>query len=279
VHDGTQAAWTLAAIAVAFGGSHERRRTAALAVLDAAGIDVASLDASSASGRSAHAMAPLIQAAAAVDVDERGWANQPDAALIAQGRTSARRATMLARMVPQLRGLAELLAAPDAAILDVGTGTAALAVAYAEAFAGVRVVGIDTLPRVIALAEATVAASSVADRVEIRRQSVAELDETERYAYAWLPAPFVPESALRAGVRRVAAALVPGGWLALASHRFGRSPLEDAIARFTTISWGGTPVDAAMAAELLTGAGLLELVIPSTPSDAPVITFARRPPA
>jgi SAM-dependent methyltransferase len=248
-------------------------------VLDAAGVDVASLDPSSASGRSAQAMAPLIQAAAAVDVDERGWADQPDPVLIAQGRTSARRATMVARMVPHLRGLAELLAAPATAILDVGTGTAALGVAYAGAFAGVRVVGIDTLPRVIALAEATVAASSVADRVEIRRQSVAELDETERYAYAWLPAPFVPESALRAGVRRVAAALVPGGWLALASHRFGRSPLADAIARFTTISWGGTPVDAAMAAELLTGAGLLELVIPSTPSDAPVITFARRPPA
>lgn len=97
----------------------------------------------------------------------------------------------------------------EAAILDVGTGTATLAVAYAEAFPGVRVVGLDVLPRIIALAEATVAASSVADRVEIRRQSVAELDETDRYAYAWLPAPFVPQPALRAGVRRVAAALVP----------------------------------------------------------------------
>jgi SAM-dependent methyltransferase len=182
------------------------------------------------------------------------------------------------------------LAAPDAAILDVGTGTAALAVAYAEAFPEVRVVGLDVLPRVIALAEATVAASSVADRVEIRRQSVAELDEirrqsvaeldeTDRYAYAWVPAPFVPEPALREGVRRVAAALVPGGWLALASQRFGQSPLEDAVARFTTISWGGTPVDAPMAAELLTGAGLLDLIIPPTSPDAPVITFARRSPA
>jgi hypothetical protein len=65
----------------------------------------------------------------------------------------------------------------------------------------------------------------------------------------------------------------------LPSHRFGQSPLEDAVARFTTISWGGTPVDAAMAAELLTGAGLLDLIIPPTPPEAPVIMFARRPPA
>jgi Methyltransferase small domain len=183
VHDGTQAAWTLAAIAVAFGGIEGRRRAAALAVLDAAGIDVGSLDPSSAPGRSAQAMAPLIQAAAAVSVDEHGWADQPDAALIAQGRASAQRAPIVARMVPRLQGLAELLAAPDAAILDVGTGTAALAVAYAEAFPGVRVVGLDVLPRVIALAEATVAASSVADRVEIRRQSVAE-DRTLRVRLA-----------------------------------------------------------------------------------------------
>jgi hypothetical protein len=224
-------------------------------------------------------MAPLIEAVAAASDDEPSWADQPDAALIAQGRASAQRAPMVARMVPRLQGLAELLARPDAAILDVGTGTAALAVAYAEVFPGVRVVGLEVLPRVIALAEATVAGSSVAGQVEIRRQSVAELDETDRYAYAWLPAPFIPEPALREGVRRVAAALVPGGWLALASYRFEQSPLEDAVARFTTVSWGGTPVDAAMAAELLTGAGLLDVIVPHTPPGAPVITFARRPPA
>src|SRR5262249_47220491 len=159
---------------------------------------------------------------------------------IAQGRASAQRVPIVAQMVPRLQGLAELLAAPGAAILDVGTGTAALAVEDAKAVLGGRVGGLDVLPRGIGLAEAAVAASSVADRVEVRMQSVAELDETERYAYAWLPAPFVPQPALREGVRRVAAALVPGGWLALPSHPFGQSPLDDAIARFTTISWGGT---------------------------------------
>src|SRR5262249_1397994 len=182
MHDGTQAVWTLAAIAVAFGGIEGRRRAAALAVLDAAGIDVGSLDPSSAPGRSAQAMAPLIQAAVAVSVDEPGWADQPDAALIAQGRASGQRVPIVGQMVPRLQGLAELLAGAGDAILEVGTGTAALAVEYAKAFPGVRVVGLDVLPRVIALAEATVAASSVADRVEIRMQSVAELDETERYA-------------------------------------------------------------------------------------------------
>ena len=67
-------------------------------------------------------------------------------------------------------------------------------------FPALTVVGIDVLPRVLALARDTVAASPAADRVVLREQDVGALDEPDTYALAWLPAPFVPEAPLRAGV-------------------------------------------------------------------------------
>ena len=42
-----------------------------------------------------------------------------------------------------------------------------------------------------------------------------------RFDVAWIPAPFIAQSALRAGVPRVAAALRPGGWLMLGHGKLG----------------------------------------------------------
>jgi methylase of polypeptide subunit release factors len=81
--------------------------------------------------------------------------------------------------LPMLGGLAEALARPGARMLDVGTGVAAMAVAYAELFPELTVVGLDVLPRALALAAATVAASGVADRVVLREQDVTTLDDEQ----------------------------------------------------------------------------------------------------
>ena len=62
---------------------------------------------------------------------------------------------------------------------DVGTGVAALAVAYAELFPQLTVVGIDVMPRVLAMAEQTFAQSSVGDRIILREQDVMLLDDPE----------------------------------------------------------------------------------------------------
>ncbi len=72
------------------------------------------------------------------------------------------------------------------------------------------------LPHVLRLAATTIAQSTVADRVEIREQDVATLDESAAYDLVWIPAPFVPAVALEAGTANVARALVPGGWVLLA---------------------------------------------------------------
>lgn len=166
---------------------------------------------------------------------------------------------------------------PGARMLDVGTGVAALAVAYAEQYPGLTVVGIDVLPRVLALAARTVAASAVGDRVVLREQDVAALDEPDRYALAWLPAPFVPEPAVRAGADRIARALEPGGWLLVGHGKVSGDPLRDAIDRFKTVAYGGTALDEDQAAQLLRDAGLTDVRTVPTPPGAPAITAGRRP--
>jgi hypothetical protein len=281
MHSGDQAAWSTAALALALsdGGAEDQRR-AAVELLGALGLDVEeALSELDPRGAAAQAAAPLLQTAALLAGDGQLWAGQSDEALLAQGRASAQGAAALLRFgLPMLSGLGEALASPGARMLDVGTGVAALAVAYAELFPALTVVGLDVLPRVLGLAAETVAASSVAERVTLREQDVSTLDEPAIYALAWLPAPFLPEPALRAAAPRVAGALIPGGWLIVGHGKFTKQPVEDALTRFKTVAYGGTALDDDQAQTLLRNAGLRDVATMPTPTGAPAITVGRKPP-
>ena len=134
------------------------------------------------------------------------------------------------------------LAAPSARMLDIGTGVGALAVAFAEAFPQLHVLGIDVLDRALALARHTIAASGGDTRVTVRKQDVAGFSDDDGFDLAWLPAPFIPQPALHAGLPRVAAALRPGGWLMVGHGKFDGTPVQNALTRLKTISYGGTPL-------------------------------------
>jgi hypothetical protein len=205
------------------------------------------------------------------------WAAQSDEALLAQGRASAQGAAGFAQFgLPMLTGLEEAFAG-GARMLDVGTGVAALAVAYAELFPRLTVVGIDVMPRVLRMAERTVAESSVSDRVIVREQDVSSLDDPETYALAWFPAPFIPEAALGPGLLRVADSLQSGGWLMLGHGKYGGSAVNDAIGRFKTVAYGGSALNDEQAGEMLRSVGLLEVRTIATPEGAPAITVGRKP--
>jgi hypothetical protein len=93
----------------------------------------------------------------------------------------------------------------------------------------------------------------------------------------WLPAPFLPEVAMRAGVAAAVRALVPGGWVMVGHGKYGGSAVDDAVARFKTVAYGGTAYDDQQVQELLREAGLTDVFTAPTPEGAPAITCGRRP--
>jgi SAM-dependent methyltransferase len=280
-----QAAWSLAALAlVAAGDGPPDITAAAQQLLSVCGITAApgrpapEGDTTTAQQIASQAAAPLHQAAALASGRVVSWGDQSDQALLAQGQASAIGARAFAELVlPATGDLANRLAAPGARMLDVGTGVAALAVAFVQVFPQLEVVGIDVLDRALDLARQNVAASDVAARVAVRKQDVAGFTDDAGFDLAYLPAPFVPRPALQAGLPRVVAALRPGGWLFVAHGKFGGTPAEDALTRLKTLVYGGTPLDEAEASDKLRNAGLTSVRPVPTPKGAPGITIGQKP--
>jgi protein-L-isoaspartate O-methyltransferase len=280
-----QAAWNLAALALVAAGNRPPDITAAAQqLLSACGITAApgqpvpGGDATTPQQIASQATAPLHQAAALASGRAISWSDQSDQALLAQGRASAFGAWAFAELLlPAMGDLTSRLAAPGARMLDVGTGVAALAVAFAQVFPQLHVLGIDVLNRPLELARQNIAASNVAARVTVRKQDVAGLTDDAGFDLAFLPAPFVPPPAVHTGLPRVVAALRPGGWLFMAHGKFGGTPAEDALTRLKTLVYGGIPLDDLAACQLLRNAGLTTVRPMPTPSGAPAITIGQRP--
>ncbi|HEY2442879.1 MAG TPA: class I SAM-dependent methyltransferase [Streptosporangiaceae bacterium] len=280
-----QAAWSLAALAlVAAGDGPPEITAAAQQLLGASGITAApgqpapGTDTATAQQIANQATAPLHQAVALASGRVISWSDQSDQALLAQGRASALGARFFAQVVlPVMGDLGSRLAAPGARMLDAGTGVGALAVAFAQVFPQLHVLGIDVLDRPLDLARQNIAASDVAARVTVRKQDVAGFTDDTGFDLAYLPAPFVARPALQAGLPRVVAALRPGGWVFVAHGKFGATPAEDSLTRLKTLVYGGTPLDDAEAFSLLRSAGLTSVRLLPTPEGAPGITIGQKP--
>lgn len=279
LHAWDNGAWCLAALVTAVRADGTPGLTAAAAeVMTAAGAAAAlATDSDTSPGQVAsQAAAPLLQTSTLISGGS-AWSGQSDEALRAQGEASAQSAQAFVRFIlPQLGDLAARLDQPGARMLDVGTGVAALAVAYAETFPHLHVLGLDVLDRALKLAQQTIAASDAAGRVGVRRQDVAEFADDDGFDLAWFPAPFIPDQAWRTGLPKVAAALRPGGWLIVGHGKFSGGPLDDAIDRFKTVAFGGTPLNDAEAQQALAGQGLADVRTLPTPPGAPALTVGRR---
>jgi hypothetical protein len=198
--------------------------------MEAAGGNTTTLAAQAATG--------ILQSAALLS-GANAWTAQDDEAIVAQGRASAQAAAAFkAFAVPMLEGLGALLSAPRPMMLDVGVGVAAMAVAYCEAFPRLRVVGLDVFPRALELARGIIDDAGMAERVELRCQDVATLEERDVFCLAWLPAPFVPRAAIGAGLPRMIRALVSGGWVVVGHGKFGTGGRSDALTLPNGRLWG-----------------------------------------
>lgn len=279
-----QAAWNLAALAVAARDDGPPELTAAARELLAAGLAGApggplpELGPAAAGEVASQAAAALYQASALAGGHGYRWGARSDEALRAQGHAGVQRAVPMARLMMATMGdLAGRMTAPGARMLDVGTGVGALAVGFAQAFPRLQVLGIDVLDRSLDLARQAIAAGGVADRVTVRKQDVAGFADDAGFDVAWLPAPFIPQAAIDSGLPRVTAALRPGGWLIMGHGKFGGTPVEDALTQLKTIAYGGTALDEAAACDLLRSAGLTSVRTMPTPPGVPAITIGQKP--
>jgi len=278
-----QAAWSLAALALTARGDGPTELTAAARdLLAAAGLPAGpetplpGLGTAAPGQIASQAAAALHQASALAGGRGYEWGSQSEEALVAQGRVSAQRAVTVARfLLPVMGDLAGRLATPGARLLDVGTGTGALAVAFAQVFPEVQVLGIDISGRALGLARQAIAVSGAGARVTVREQDVADFADDAGFDLAWLPAPFLAGPALQAGLPRVVAALRPGGWLIVGHGKSGGTPAQDALTRLKTLAWGGTPLDDPAACQLLRTAGLASVRTVPTPAGAPAVTIGQ----
>jgi tRNA (cmo5U34)-methyltransferase len=107
----------------------------------------------------------------------------------------------------------------DARLLVVGAGTGQELLTYAMAESGWRFVGVDLSPEMLDIARAKVARAGIAERIELRRGTAADLPEHERFdgATALLVMHFIAETTDKlAFLQSIGARLKPGASLLLA---------------------------------------------------------------
>ena len=188
------------------------------------------------------------QAADLLAAPERapGWSHTDVAVLEGQGRGSMAVPGLLAQ-TEEFGGVTSFL--------DVGTGVGWLVVAAAQLWPEATIVGIDLWEPALERARQNFAGAGVAERVELRRQSVTDLDDTDRFDLTWFPSFFIAPEALPAAFSRVLRATRPGGRIAVGRFDPPADPLARATQRLRTVRDGGTSLDEADAVRLLTAAG------------------------
>jgi SAM-dependent methyltransferase len=190
----------------------------------------------------------LGQAADVLDAPTRqaGWAYTDVAVLEGQGRASMG--------VPPL--LAQSGAFGDVtSFLDVGTGVGWLAVSATQVWPNATVVGIDLWGPSLERARLNVTEAGVADRVEIREQSVTDLDDVDRFDLTWVPSFYMPYDAMVIGFERILAATKPGGHVAVGRVDAPPDPVAQATQRLRAVRDGGSLVSADELTGLLSKAG------------------------
>jgi SAM-dependent methyltransferase len=201
-----------------------------------------------------------------------GWAYTDPEILDGMGRGSA--------MIPGLIAAAHPDLAEVEAFLDVGTGVGFLAIAATGVWPDSTVVGIDPWEPALERARANVAQADLGDRITLRSQVLADVDDVEAFDCAWIPTFFLTEETLQAGLGGVVKALRPGGWVVLGRNRHAPDPLTEATAALRWIRGGGGSLGAERAAELLEQAGCVDVHAPAPAGPAPIeLLLGQRPAA
>jgi len=170
--------------------------------------------------------------------------------------------------------LGERLASADSRFLDVGTGAGWLAIAIATSHPGIRVVGVDIFAAALDLASANIDNAGFADRIELRLQDAALLDEPGGYDAIWLPLPFLPKAVVVPIMNAASRSLKPGGWLLPGTFTGASDRLSELLTDLRTVRSGGHPWRPEEILDMLATAGLSEAQEIQRSWPAPVRLYA-----
>ncbi len=202
------------------------------------------------------------------------WDHVDEAVLQGLGRLSMAITNAFQAATESLDGLGKRLGSPGSTFLDVGTGTAWLAIAIARTFPAVHVTGIDIFEPALRLARKNVADEGMQQRVDVALQDATDIDLEAAYDAIWLPLPFMPRAVVPEAIATCARALRPGGWLLPGTFAGPGDHLSELLVDLRTVRSGGHPWQAAELVELLTAHDLADPhEVPRTWT-APVRLFA-----
>jgi predicted O-methyltransferase YrrM len=196
-----------------------------------------------------------------------GWAYTDPSVLEGMGRASMLVPTLLA----QTGELGDVTS-----LLDVGTGVGWLAVSATQVWPNSTVVGIDTWEPALARARANIANAGVADRVELRHESVTALTDRDRFDLAWVPSFFLAPDVLAAAFERILEATRSGGQVVVARYEPPPDALAAATLRLRTIRDGGSWLETDEIVELLRSAGWADPRVLANTGPAPITFVAAR---
>ena len=203
-----------------------------------------------------------------------GWSHLSPALLQGQGRASG----MIPGLFATAPALEVHLARPGARFLDVGAGAGWLAIAAAERWPALQVVGIDVWEPALELARANVAARGLTDRVALALDDVCGHRPAEAYDVAWLPMPFLSPDVRPAALRATRAALHPGGTVVFGVYAGAGDPLTEALAHLRSVRSGGAGLPDDALGKLAAQAGFIDFdEIPRTWRAPMRVLTARRP--
>jgi hypothetical protein len=97
--------------------------------------------------------------------------------------------------------------------------------------------------------------AGLGDRITLREQDVAVIDDAGAYDCAWFPTFFVPEPVFKAAMPRLFRSLRPGGSLVLGRMAPPPDPVAEATTALRTFRSGGSQLDAKRLCSALEAAG------------------------
>ncbi|HET9051818.1 MAG TPA: class I SAM-dependent methyltransferase, partial [Candidatus Dormibacteraeota bacterium] len=165
-----------------------------------------------------------------------GWTYTDPVILDGWGRGSTVVPSIIAAAIPELGEVRSFL--------DVGTGVGLLAVSAAALWPEASIVGLDTWEPSLARARANIAGAGLQERIALREQNVADIEDVDAFDVSWVPTFFISPTALTEAVRRLVRATRPGGWIVLGRFLNPPDPVASAVGSLRTIRGGGSELSA-----------------------------------